>query len=573
MAFSVSDQENITVIGNWDVGEGSWTYRPLLSALEKPHYDFCDLFLEAGARVNFCETTSISEDTMRHFMSSIEDTTINRFRDLADSRRRGSMRLASTPLAPLHIAVTKGNVELVELFLRHGADPNLHAELFGTALHFTKDIGIAKLLVANGADVNARNGLGASPLFIALDRGKKDLFTMLIEAGANVDLVADNDDTLLNLAIKRRAGTFVELLLDADYISILYNGGTALHTTPCLDTASLLLSYGADIDKEDCEGSTPFMLAASSRNLRLMEVLILAGAEVCPIFLRDCGILHSLVRAGAYHILKSIISRCDLRLAFDEGEYGNGYGDEDGDESGDKNLLYLAIIHFQEGIANLLIEAVPHLVFEDGINHPYMLEAAALRSSSTLLKKIIDLRTKVEAVDMEFFNTLVVLFNTDRVDAVRMLPKALIQPARLGQHVDLPLIVATAGRDAVLEKIENAIEMHSTKWMSDSELWVEPTYKDIETNYSILQTLLDYGADVSQAEWEGMGILHVAAWRNDERLMEMLLATGANPLFKDSMGHTPAYWAAQMSHHKMEKMLRLAEAEAVAKQPKEKGSS
>ncbi|KAL3704791.1 hypothetical protein TMatcc_008463 [Talaromyces marneffei ATCC 18224] len=202
-----------------------------------------------------------------------------------------------------------------------------------------------------------------------------------------------------------------------------------------------------------------------------------------------------------------------------------------------------------------------------------MLEAAALRSSSTLLKKIIDLRTKVEAVDMEFFNTLVVLFNTDRVDAVRMLPKALIQPARLGQHVDLPLIVATAGRDAVLEKIENAIEMHSTKWMSDSELWVEPTYKDIETNYSILQTLLDYGADVSQAEWEGMGILHVAAWRNDERLMEMLLATGANPLFKDSMGHTPAYWAAQMSHHKMEKMLRLAEAEAVAKQPKEKGSS
>lgn len=47
---------------------------------------------------------------------------------------------------------------------------------------------------------------------------------------------------------------------------------------------------------------------------------------------------------------------------------------------------------------------------------------------------------------------------------------------------------------------------------------------------------------------------------------------GANPFIKDARGHTPAYWAAQMSHHKMEKMLRLAEAEAIARQQKEKGS-
>lgn len=115
--------------------------------------------------------------------------------------------------------------------------------------------------------------------------------------------------------------------------------------------------------------------------------------------------------------------------------------------------------------------------------------------------------------------------------------------------------------------------MRSTKWMSDSELWVKPDYEDIETNYSILQTLLDYGADVSQAEWEDMGILHVAAWRNDERLMQTLLAAGANPFFKDPIGHTPAFWAAQMSHQKMEKMLRLAEAEALATQQKEDGST
>lgn len=170
------------------------------------HYEFYELFLQAGASVNFCETTDISEGTMRGFLESINETTVIRFRDLIDST--GGMRLA-TPLAPLHIAVRQGKVELVDLLLRHGADPNLHAGPFGTALNFTEDCEMARLLVANGADVNARNGLGATPLFLAMDRHRDNLFTMLIEARADVNLVADHDDTLLNSAIKRNDSNFV----------------------------------------------------------------------------------------------------------------------------------------------------------------------------------------------------------------------------------------------------------------------------------------------------------------------------------------------------------------------------
>jgi hypothetical protein len=197
--FPSAIKRMILIIGNWDVGgENSWTYRPLLAAIHVRHYEFCELFFEAGARVNFCETTDLSEDTMRNFLKLINETTVSKFSDLIDST--GGMRLA-TPLAPLHIAVGKGKVELVDLLLRHGADPNLHAGPFGTALHFIEDYEMARLLVANGADVNARNGLGATPLFLAMDRYRENLFTMLIEAGADVNVVADHDDILLNLAI------------------------------------------------------------------------------------------------------------------------------------------------------------------------------------------------------------------------------------------------------------------------------------------------------------------------------------------------------------------------------------
>lgn len=73
-------------------------------------------------------------------------------------------------------------------------------------------------------------------------------------------------------------------------------------------------------------------------------------------------------------------------------------------------------------------------------------------------------------------------------------------------------------------------------WMSDSELWVKPTYEHIETNLSMLQILLDNGADVSQAEWENMGILHVEAWRNYERLMRTLLAAGGQSFHQGCQG-------------------------------------
>lgn len=215
----------------------------------------------------------------------------------------------------------------------------------------------------------------------------------------------------LHQAAKHGRDEIIKMLIKGGAeISILYDDQTVLHSTAYPETACLLLSYGADVNAENSEGSTPFMLAVSSRNIRLMEVLLLAEAEVSPTFLRDHDVLPSLVHAGAYHILKSLISRYDLRLALD----------------GEQNLLRLAITRHHKGIANLLMEAFPHLVIEDGINKNDILDAAALSSSVDLLETVIDLRKKIEAEERDFIDTLVLLFDTDRVDTVRMLPKALI---------------------------------------------------------------------------------------------------------------------------------------------------
>jgi uncharacterized protein len=584
--FESAIKTMIRVLGNWDVPGGEDNIRPLNATIRKwSDSQLCKIFVEAGARLDLAETTYQSRQAVADYTRGLPHET---------ARKLGPIELATTnlnetPLEPLQMAVLMDDKDIVGLLLRHGANPNSRAGVLGTSLHLTTDLKITQMLLEYGADIDARNGLGYTPLANAISQRNLELVDLLVEAGADVQLLYDENVSALNLAIEMGDSEMVETLLDAKCdvnghprgipplhlsagkgqsdilhflvergadLAIRHRGQSVLHVTSCPATIDKLLAYGADVNAKDITGSTPFMLATKEGNVPLMEVYLMAGAEFSPTYLRENGVLSWVVSYGLYKLLKMLISRCDLRLAMHE----------------DENLLRIAIFRRHEGIANLLIKEFPHLVVEDGFKGGDILEVAALHSSVDLLGKVIDLREKVEAEDKDFTRTLGLLFDTDRVDSVRMFQKALIQPAMLGQHVDLPLFLATAGRDKALEQIEDAFKMHSTKWMSDSELWVKPTYEHIETNLSMLQILLDNGADVSQAEWENMGILHVAAWRNDERLLRTLLAAGANPFFKDARGYTPAYWAAQMSHHQMEKILRLAEAEAVARQQKEEGS-
>lgn len=583
--FESAIKTMICILGNWDIPGGEDNIRPLNATIQTGSSQLCKTFVEAGARLDLAETTYQSGRAVGDYTRDLPHETAKKLHAI----ELATTNLNETPLEPLHIAVLKDNKDIVGVLLRHGANPNSHAGVLGTLLHLTTDREITKMLLEYGADIDARNVLRYTPLANAISQWNPELVDLLVEAGADVQLLYDENVSALNLAIEIGDSQMLKTLLDAKCdvnghpggipplhlcagkgqsdmlhllvergadLAIRYRDRSVLHVTSCPATIDKLLSYGADVNAKDITGSTPFMLATKEGNVPLMEIYLMAGAEVSPTHLRENGVLSWVVSYGLYKLLKMLISRCDLRLAMDEYE----------------NLLRLAIFRRHEGIANVLIKEFPHLVVEDGFKGGDILELAALRSSLDLFGKVIDLREKVEAEDKDFTRTLGLLFDTDRVDSVRMFQKALIQPAMLGQHVDLPLFLATAGRDKTLEQIKDALKMHSTKWMSDSELWVKPTYEHIETNLSMLQILLDNGADVSQAEWENMGILHVAAWRNDERLMRTLLTAGANPFFKDAMGHTPAYWAAQMSHHKMEKMLRLVETEAVARQQKEEGS-
>ena len=83
-----------------------------------------------------------------------------------------------------------------------------------TPLHWTKTEEIAELLIAKGADVNAKDDWsGSTPLHRAATFGYKEIAELLIAKGADVNARTGSGETPLDLAIKyKNTGYVVDLL-------------------------------------------------------------------------------------------------------------------------------------------------------------------------------------------------------------------------------------------------------------------------------------------------------------------------------------------------------------------------
>jgi ankyrin repeat protein len=108
---------------------------------------------------------------------------------------------------PLGLACYFGHRPVVEQLLEHGAEINTPARnpMGVTALHAAlagPDPEAARLLVARGADVNARQSGGNTPLHTTAFNGHLELTRVLLEAGADPSLQSDDGKTARDVALE-----------------------------------------------------------------------------------------------------------------------------------------------------------------------------------------------------------------------------------------------------------------------------------------------------------------------------------------------------------------------------------
>ncbi|WP_411275653.1 ankyrin repeat domain-containing protein [Daejeonella sp.] len=118
---------------------------------------------------------------------------------------------------PLGLAAYFGQEDVVRLLLLKGADPNISSRNgynvypIHSAVAADYDM-IAKMLLEAGADVNVVQMSGATPLHSAAQNGNIELLIVLLEAGANVNALTEDGKTAADKASEKGFGEIAKIL-------------------------------------------------------------------------------------------------------------------------------------------------------------------------------------------------------------------------------------------------------------------------------------------------------------------------------------------------------------------------
>ena len=121
---------------------------------------------------------------------------INRF-------AKDASEFAPLEFTPVTEAIRNDDMEMIKMFVEHGADLNKTTSLGESYLHFTafhNRTELAEYFIDLGMDVNIKKNGNLTPLHIASVTGHREVAELLIEKGADLNAVSTDGGTPLHFA-------------------------------------------------------------------------------------------------------------------------------------------------------------------------------------------------------------------------------------------------------------------------------------------------------------------------------------------------------------------------------------
>jgi ankyrin repeat protein len=208
----------------------------------------------------------------------------------------------------LHWAVHHGDAELVARLLAAGADPNARNDYGATPMSeaaIREDVSLLRRLLAAGANVESPNADGQTTLMIVARTSNVEAAQLLIEHGANVNARETwRAQTALMWAAAEQQPAMVRLLLKhgatVDARSLVNDWSRQVTAEPrmqarpsggftpllyaarsgCLECAQLLVQAGANPNLGDPDGVSPLLEAVLNFRFDIAAYLIKRGVDV-----------------------------------------------------------------------------------------------------------------------------------------------------------------------------------------------------------------------------------------------------------------------------------------------------
>ena len=252
---------------------------------------------------------------------------IRRVRELLSQDRSSASDQDTCGYSPLFSAACKGNIEIVQLLLDHGVDPNApeYNAPRGHALYEAvagNHLDTAKLLLDHGADPNAQVESSGNPLTQALGKDNKEMINLLYRHGATAEIsmyvLLDNipvvgellgadpglanyggDYGVLCMAAGFASREIIEMLIRAgaelnrpwyanNYMGYAFrrrkgwnlNGASMNPHNDILDMLNLFFDHGADPNNANWHGVTYLHKLAAIGDVEKTALLLDRGADI-----------------------------------------------------------------------------------------------------------------------------------------------------------------------------------------------------------------------------------------------------------------------------------------------------
>ena len=249
------------------------------------------------------------------------------------------------------------------------------------------DTAAIRLLVQSGADVNATDDDGFSPLHLAVRGRHRDAVELLLASGAAIDKAhATTTLTAVDLAFQ------VEGFRDtAEITSLLVSSGAEFDpnravrgpftrldlavSTGNVDMTRLLLGLGAEANTEVGHPRPRLVNAAASSNVEILELLLDAGVSVDQTDGNGNPALRYAIEAGHAPVVSTLLERgADVEFV---------------DHSSGRNLLHLSAFGGHVEIATYLLTSGVPVDVRDGDNKT-PLHYAAQYGHQQLAERLIE---------------------------------------------------------------------------------------------------------------------------------------------------------------------------------------